>query len=220
MDERAFRRKIATKLFNGGNVVVEELWMRYSVGKMEAGADFGMPDHYFDIVQFENGAFDLYELKMIDASDLWNGKYFGQMLWYNFLFHSEPWNELAGRFAMRADKGPHLVHGDIGKVLVHLADFGDGEVAEEDDPDAKFRSLNLVVCGGKGYELAAKYNPAIWSMWIEFSDVLRSSGVDFRIFNAFEEGELQVFNLTELDIADLPTRGSRAAWAAAHDAER
>lgn len=171
-----------------------------------------MPDHYLDIISFDKGKYHLYELKMIDAADLWNAKFFGQIMWYRFLFQTEPLNELIGRFAKRAENS-HLVQGNIGEILSDLASLGNGEDAHETYARAKFSSLNLIVCGGDGFELAAKFNPAIWSFWVYFSDILKPLDVEFHVYHAFmNEGQLEFFHIRELTIDNLPTKGSEMAW--------
>jgi hypothetical protein len=105
------------------------------------------------------------------------------------LFSSEPWSELVGRFVKRAEQNADLVHGDIGRVVSHLADYGAGSSHQEGDRNTRFSSLSLVVCGGHGYELLLDYNPAAWSFYYAFNEILAATETEFDIFHAYIEGE-------------------------------
>lgn len=215
LNERDYRKLLAQARFSGRNTVCEELPMRYAVGDYTKGKTFGSPDVFFDIVTFsESEEFHLAELKMIDAKDLWNGKFFGQLLWYNFLFHSEPWSELLGRFVRRAQQKADLVHGDIGKITEHLANYGAGSSHQEGDRNARFSSLSLVVCGGHGYELLLDYNPAAWSFYYEFNEILAENAPEFDIYHAYFEAQgLVVRHITECrDVSDL-TDSAKSSYA-------
>lgn len=214
MRETGYRSLVAQKIHNDENTVVEELQLRYEIGNYKRGKTFGMPDVFLDLVEMDKkGSFHLYELKMLNANDLWNGKFLGQILLYRFLFGTEHWNELAGRFAMKANSNPSLVHGDIGSILIRLGSYGDGEVYREGDRFANFKSASLVVCGGKGYELAAGYNPIIWSFWVDFSEILKSVKLDFNIYHAyFEGGSIILKSITDISVNGSLTPGAAAAF--------
>ena len=171
------------------SIFVPKLKLKYSIGKYERGKDFGMPDTELDVVEFtpSDKQFHLWELKLIDSSEVWTGKFFGQILLYDFLFSTEPWNELLGRFIMQNDIAEETIKGDISKIIGHLAfDYGEGEEAKEDDPHAKFSSWNLLVCGGKGYELAAGFNPIIWH-YAYFPEIyFQSNTPQFSVFHFYE----------------------------------
>lgn len=153
-------------LLHSNSTLAPHIELKYAIGKYYRGREFGMPDTIPDVIEFdEDEKFHLWELKLLNASEVWTGKFFGQLMLYNFLFSTEPWDELAGRFVTCANKKDDFV-GDIGKVLMHLASYGTGSEAKEGDRTANFSTWNLCVCGGKGYELAAGVNPAIWSFWI------------------------------------------------------
>ena len=215
MKELAYRKRVAELLHGDSATVVQELSLRYRMGDYFKGRVFGMPDVSLDIVSLNRKSkFELYELKMLDSQDIWTGKFIGQMLHYNFLFRTECWNELAGRFAMRA-RNQGFVHGDIGRILSQLAGCGKGEDYREGDKYARFESLALVVCGGKGYELAAGFNPIIWSFWFEFGEMLKSQKLKFKVFHAYlENGELEFHNLKKLNVDGFLTDGARRAYEA------
>ncbi len=170
------------------HVFVPFLELKYNIGKYYKGKEFGMPDTVPDVIEFdEDGNFHLWELKKMDNPEAWNGKFFGQLMFYNFLFSTEPWNELLGRFAMRNAKENSGVKGDIGKVLGHLAEYGDGEVAKDDDKNALFKTWNLVVCGGHGYEIAAGYNPIAWSFWTIADEYFKEDMPDFHFHQFYKD---------------------------------
>lgn len=81
MKEVDFRALIADRLQSLDNVICQEVPLKYAIGKYNRRKEFGMPDHYLDIISFDKGKYHLYELKMIDAADLWNAKFFGKIMW-------------------------------------------------------------------------------------------------------------------------------------------
>jgi hypothetical protein len=198
--QHAFLDLMAEKYPN--RVFVPHLQLRYDIGNYSKGKTFGMPDTILDVVEFdENNDFHLWELKLIDSNELWTGKFFGQMMLYNFLFATEPWNELCGRFSF-AGKKPDF-KGDLGRVLMHLASYGKGEVAEEGDSNASFKSWNLCVCGGSGYELAAGYNPVSWSFWIIADEYFEEAIPSLNIWHLFPTDESLVLSrMTDLSVHD------------------
>lgn len=169
MNELQFQRDFMqfVPTFRPDCVFAPHVELKYEIGKYRKAKAFGMPDTIPDVIEFDSdNQFHLWELKAIDASDLWTGKFFGQMMLYNFLFETEPWNELIGRFAICASRKTDFV-GDVGRILTHLVGYGSGKsVADDSDTKAKFASWNLCVCGGDGYELAAGVNPVIWTYWV------------------------------------------------------
>lgn len=170
------------------HVFVPFLELKYNIGKYYKGKEFGMPDIVPDVIEFDaNGNFHLWELKRIDNAEAWNGKFFGQLMFYNFLFSTEPWNELAGRFAMRNAKKNSGVKGDIGKILIHLGAYGAGEVAKAKDKNARFKTWNLVVCGGYGYEIAAGFNPVAWSFWEIAAEYFKEEIPEFQFHQFYKD---------------------------------
>lgn len=186
------------------HVYVPFLDLKYSIGKYFRGRDFGMPDTILDVVEFDEiGNFHLWELKKIESPEVWNGKFFGQLMLYNFLFSTEPWNELIGRFATRNAIPNSGIKGDAGKIIGHLSMYGDGDVATENDKKAKFKSWNLVVCGGDGYEIAAGVNPIAWSFWIIAQEYYKKNIPEFH-FHQFHK-DASGWNLITLPKADINT---------------
>ena len=139
--------------------------------------------------------------KKIESPEVWNGKFFGQLMLYNFLFNTEPWNELLGRFAIRNATPKNGIKGDVGKILGHLSTYGKGEVATDKDKNAKFKTWNLVVCGGNGYEIAAGVNPIAWSFWNIAEEYFKTNISAFNFHQFYKDSN--DWNLITLPHADI-----------------
>ena len=189
-----------------GHVFAPHVELKYEIGKYSKGKDITMPDTIPDVIEFDDeNNFHLWELKLIKSPEIWNGKFFGQMMLYNFLFSTEPWNELAERFTVCAKKKSDF-KGDVGKVLTHLSGYGSGKIAEKFDPNANFKTWNLCVCGGNGYELAAGYNPVAWSFWCIAEDYFKETMPALNIWHLFETRNGFVLNrMTDLSIYEPET---------------
>ncbi|MFM7713193.1 MAG: hypothetical protein ACKO7A_10875 [Microcystis sp.] len=202
-------------------VFAPHVQLKYEIGKYSKGKDFTMPDTIPDVIEFdEDKNFHLWELKLITSSEVWNGKFFGQMILYNFLFSTEPWNELVGRFAFSGQKPSFK--GEVGKILIHLASYGSGEIAEESDANANFKTWNLCICGGSGYELAAGYNPVAWSFWIIAEEYFKRTMPNFNIWHLFSTQDGFVLRqMTDLSVDEPETLHHQAlsAYLALHDNE-
>jgi hypothetical protein len=195
--------------------------LRFDIGKYIKGKDFTVPDTIPDVIEFDEGHnFYLWELKLIPSSEAWNGKFFGQMMLYNFLFSTEPWNELAGRFAFAGQK-PEF-KGDIGNLLLHLRNCGSREIKEESHPYASFKSWNLCICGGRGYELAAGCNPVAWSFWAIAEEYFKTTIPDFKIWHLFSTQDgFVIKEMTELSLFEPSSLHpeSLELYYALHDSE-
>lgn len=155
---------------------VPKIRFPYSIGKYHNGKEFGMPDTEFDIVELDaNNQFHLWELKLLESPEVWNGKFFGQILLYDFLFKTEPWTEILGRFLTKKQRDDHGIKGNFERITDYLMSCenpsnttysgDDGDEIQNGAAIRSFKSWNLVVCGGGGYELAAGYSPVIWSYY-------------------------------------------------------
>jgi len=189
-----------------GHVFAPHVELKYEIGKYSKGKDITMPDTIPDVIEFDEGNnFHLWELKLIKSNEIWNGKFFGQMMLYNYLFSTEPWNELAGRFAVCSEKKPEF-KGEVGKILMHLSSYDRREIAEESDPNANFETWNLCVCGGNGYELAAGYNPVAWSFWCIAEEYFKETMPELNIWHLFETSDGFVLNqMTDLSVDEPET---------------
>jgi hypothetical protein len=177
-------------------VFAPKLELKYDIGKYTNRKSFGMPDTIPDVVEFdESKKFHLWELKLLTSNEFITGKFYGQMMLYNFLFSTEPLNELIGRFAFAGQRKGFV--GDVGRILSHLAEFGTGEVAKESDKHASFSTWNLCICGGSGYELAAGFNPIAWSLWIIGDEYFHAKMPSIKFWHFFETN--QGFALNEME---------------------
>lgn len=184
-----------------GRVFAPHVELKYEIGKYSKGKDITMPDTIPDVIEFdEDNNFHLWELKLIKSNEVWNGKFFGQMMLYNFLFSTEPCNELARRFTDCSKRKPDF-KGEVERVRMHLSSFGCGEIAEESDPHASFNTWNLCICGGDGYELAAGFNPVAWSFWCIADEYFKETMPSLNIWHLFETKDGFVLNqMTDLSI--------------------
>ena len=93
---------------------VGKLPLRYQIGKYFKGKTLGMPDCELDIVSVDSHQdFHLWELKKLNSNELNTGKFMGQLMLYDFLFTTEPWNELFGRFCTKGESNRAQVVGDL-----------------------------------------------------------------------------------------------------------
>ncbi|MEP0885213.1 hypothetical protein NDI49_27050 [Trichocoleus sp. ST-U3] len=185
---------------------VPQLALRYNIGKYERGKQYGMPDFESDIIEFDkDNKFHLWELKLWNSGEVESGKFLGQMMAYDFIFSTEPWNELAGRFFTKGNARNNGIKGEWQKAAGHLAfEYGSGGEYQEGDKFASFSSWNLVVCGGKGYELAAGFNPIIWHYYCHFPGVYLSKNLpSLKIFHFYQVSNGYDFrSIEELTIYD------------------
>jgi hypothetical protein len=137
----------ASKFFPG-------LSIPYEIDKKDRKKSQWMPNIIFDVIELDiKDQFHLWELKIINSSELLTGKFFGQMMLYDFLFTSSTWKDLKYRFSKtlvnanctQSDLDQHLTMGDI---LKHSPEFS---------------SWNLCVCGGLEGDLDVGINPIIWT---------------------------------------------------------
>lgn len=194
------------------NCYFGKLPLRYEIGKYRQGKLLGMPDCELDIVSVDpQSNFHLWELKKLDSNELNTGKFLGQMMLYDFLFSTEPWNELLGRFCKKGDsKQPQLV-GDLQVIIDAIlinTDDNNTECADENrseviggDAVCSFKSWKVVVCGGKGYELAAGYNPIIWSYLTFKEQYFNENAPPLEIYHFYETSK--GFELRELSTLSL-----------------
>jgi hypothetical protein len=189
-----------------------KLPLRYEIGKYRQGKLLGMPDCELDIVSVDQQSnFHLWELKKLESNELNTGKFLGQLMLYDFLFSTEPWNELLGRFCTKGDSKHAQLVGDlqaINDAILANADDSNTEYADDNgyeviggDAICSFKSWKVVVCGGKGYELAAGYNPVIWSYWTFQEQYFNENTPPLEIYHFYETSKgFQLRELTTLSL--------------------
>lgn len=127
-----------------GSTFLKEVPLFYCSNKPERIKSKTMPYSQTDFIEIdENGKFHLWEAKMLDADELVKGKTLGQLLFYDFLFNTYPEENL--------------------KALLKKEGMKKEQLESMTFDDFKFSSWNILVCGGKGWELAAGVNPVIWN---------------------------------------------------------
>ncbi len=105
---------------------------------------------------------------------------------------------------------------------MHLSSYGSGKIAEESDPTANFKTWNLCICGGSGYELAAGYNPVAWSFWIIAEEYLKESMPDVKIWHLFSTKDgFAIKEMSELSLDETSSLHPEAleAYIALHNNE-
>mgnify|MGYP000496966077 CR=1 FL=1 len=176
---------------------VPKIRLPYSIGKYHKGKEFGMPDTEIDIVEFDaNNQFHLWELKLLESPEVWNGKFLGQIMLYDYLFRTEPWTEILGRFLTKQCKGDNGIKGNFQRITDYLVSCEapanvtysgkDGDEIIDGAAIHSFKSWNLVVCGGCGYELAAGYNPVIWSYYALQDDYFKKDTPSLEIHHFYK----------------------------------
>ena len=159
-----------------------EVPIRYEIGKTKPAKDYFMPDMKIDILEVDqNNNFHLWEAKKIDSDELVKGKVLGQCMFYDFLFRTDEertWTKI-----------PPCKNADsITKNTLESAPL-------------EFKSWNILVCGGEGWELAAGVNPHIWTYSIVNDDYFRDSCPKISVYHLFEtKSDWCLKNLLDLSV--------------------
>ena len=85
-----------------------------------------------------------------------------------------------------------------------------------------FKTWNLCICGGSGYELAAGYNPIAWSFWIAAEEYFKKTMPEFKIWHLFSTQDGFVLKeMSELSLDEPSTLHpeSLEAYLALQDSE-
>jgi len=199
-----------------------KLPLRYEIGKYTKGKTLGMPDCELDIVSVDDDKyFHLWELKKLDSNELNTGKFIGQLMLYDFLFSSEPWNELYGRFCTKGESNKAQIVGDLKSIYSAILDRTTDDNTEflgesEDeviggDAICDFKTWKLIVCGGKGYELAAGFNPVIWNFWSFQELYFGEDSPKLEIFHFYQTND--GYNLKELSSLSIYEKGGLCVFA-------
>lgn len=152
-DEEWYQRKFR-ELAHGGHSSRVSPFIRGSKFFPEVPFDYSMtkgrrkPETLgasFDFIELDvSGKLHLWELKTLHAYELTSGRVLGQLMFYDWMFRSS--NRSYQNMRLR-ESGIELE-----------------KVDEPEDPDKglQFKSWNILVCGGHGYEIAAGVNPIMW----------------------------------------------------------
>ncbi|AFZ60297.1 hypothetical protein H6G54_08020 [Anabaena cylindrica FACHB-243] len=142
-----FIKTVPNNSYLYGSQFIEEVPLRYDTENSVArGEDIKfMPDYRADIIEIDSELnLHLWEAKLLHADDLLKGKIIGQLLFYDFLFSTNP---ISSNIDILRAKG-------IDETILN-------ELAKKDSLD--FKTWNILICGGQGYEISAGVNPIIWT---------------------------------------------------------
>lgn len=217
MTENEYQQELLTWLSDNmqDSAFFSKLPLRYEIGKYYSGKVLGMPDCELDIVEVDQEYnFHLWELKKLDSNELNTGKFFGQLMLYDFLFTTEPWNELFGRFCTKLTLGSGEVTGDIQRIydaILRRTSDENTEYADEEkseviggEPICSFKSWKLIVCGGYGYEIAAGFNPIIWSYLNFPKQYLNETAPELEIYHFYNTPDgYELKPILELSVDNL-----------------
>lgn len=123
----------------------DEVPLFYDQRKTISARDVLTPDYRADIVELDkHGSLHLWEAKVLHCDDLIRGKVVGQLVFYDWLFSSA-----ASSTVVSALRKKGMAEVDCRRLArrSHL----------------KFKTWNILVCGGDGWELAAGHNPIMWT---------------------------------------------------------
>lgn len=144
-----------------------EIPIRYEIGKMKRAKDLFMPDMKMDFLELDaHGSFHLWEAKLLESDELIKGKVLGQCMFYDFLFRTDEkrtWTKLS----------PCKDEPQSTREILESAPL-------------KFKSWNILVCGGEGWELAAGVNPNIWTYTTIMEDYFSEESPDVSVYHLFE----------------------------------
>lgn len=123
---------------------IDELKLFYDMEKIRMEKSKVIPDYSVDFIEVDRmGCLHIWEAKMLDKEELIRGKVIGQLYFYHFLLRSY----------------------DVNKLILLLRDKGVSE--EKLDLISRngiiIKTWNILVCGGRGWELCAGINPIMWT---------------------------------------------------------
>ena len=144
-----------------------------------------MPYSITDFIEIDsNGHFHLWEAKMIHSDELLKGKAIGQLIFYDFLFHTYP-------------------EKDLKKLLIENG-FDEAIISHKMFDDFHFKTWNILVCGGEGWELCAGINPIMWNYPTLPEQYFNESTPNLNLFHFYEVSKgFDLKNIWELSI-DVP----------------
>jgi hypothetical protein len=161
----------------------KEIPLPYDTTKKVKSADNFMPDSRSDLIELDgDNNFHLWEVKLIHSGELKAGQALGQIIFYDFLFST-------------------FTEEEIKEILIIKKGFPEDRISQMTGEDFHFKTWNILVGGGEGWELSAGVNPVMWNYFTLAEKYLKS---DIPILNTFhfyevEEG-FDLKHLSELSI--------------------
>lgn len=209
--EAEFRQFAARLLVQCGkwSALIEEFPLRYNSENFERERVFGDPSGNVDLFGFDLSSkrCSFLELKRIYDKDIYNGRYFGQLLNYKIIYDGGLPNEMFGRLLKKCQGNEMHCHGEIEESLHAIVEIGGNkEVSEIGDPLPKIVELGLLICGGNIDALESPKCDIIYSQFWEFSKICRHLGCDFSIYHLTIDDEgARIRHITEIDKAGYLT---------------
>jgi hypothetical protein len=167
-----------------GSIFFREVPLRYDIGKAKPSKDRFMPDTIADFIELDaQGRFHLWEAKRLWSDEFQKGKVVGQLIFYDFLFHTDQ-----KRTWLR---------------LKPLADAPASVKRRLRAAEPKFQSWNVLICGGCGWELAAGVNPHAWTYISLNETYFKKDAVPIAVYHLFHTSTgFAVRNLWQLSLND------------------
>jgi hypothetical protein len=167
------------------SIMSRELPLFYSFDSPTRVKNEYMPYSITDFIEIDsNRNFHLWEAKMIHSDELLKGKAIGQLLFYDFLFHTYP-------------------EKDLKKLLIENG-FDEAIISSKKFDDFHFKTWNILVCGGEGWELCAGINPIMWNYPTLPEVYFKESTPNINLFHFYEISTgFDLKNIWELSI-DFP----------------
>jgi hypothetical protein len=162
--------------------ISREIPQYYSFDSSKRVKDEYMPFSITDFIELDSsGNFHLWEAKMLHSDELLKGKAIGQLLFYDFLFHSYPEENL--------------------KQLLIESGFDEAIISTKNYDDFHFKTWNILVCGGEGWELCAGINPIMWNYPTLPEQYFNDSVPKLNLFHFYEVSSgFDIKNVWELSI--------------------
>lgn len=205
--ETEFRKFAARLLFKCGkwSAIIEEFPLRYNSENFDSQKIFGDPSGKIDLFGFDLclKKCSFLELKRIDDNDIYNGRYFGQLLNYKLIYDGSLPNEMFGRLLRKCQNSELHCHGEIEKTLQEIIEIGgDKEVSEVGDPLPEIAEIGLLICGGNIDDLESPKCDIIYSQFLEFSKICKFIGCNFSIYHlTIDDQGSRIIHITDLDKA-------------------
>jgi hypothetical protein len=187
-NEKYFQDKFLEHVLSANPVFFEnsfankEIFLPYDITKEVKSADNFMPDSFSDLIELDReNNFHLWEVKLIHSRELKAGQALGQIIFYDILFSTFTEEEI--------------------KVILIKKGFPNDKISQMTREDFHFKTWNILVGGGEGWELSAGVNPVMWNYFTLSEKYLQPDIPILNIFHFYEVEEgFDLKHLSELSI--------------------
>jgi hypothetical protein len=168
--------------FFKGSFMSREIPQFYSFDSPKRKKDYFMPFSVTDFIEIDaDGNFHLWEAKLLHSDELIKGKAVGQLIFYDFLFSTYPETELKEL----------LIKTGFDKEIINKFSF----------ENFNFKTWNILVCGGQGWEISAGVNPIMWNYPSLKESYFQENSPELNVFHFYEVNEgYDLKNIWELSI--------------------